>query len=163
MKFFLNIILSFLDIWLARILYQNGLAAWTAILFYESCLSIIISCIYIYEISSTTACTIGSFIFLIGLITTFIHEVFICRDSLAFILSHWLIFFWIILDIYVLKKVKLSLSFYSIIFIPLIYAVIVLFIVLRVILLYILCKRKILPSFHSGRIYTLIDPPPRAF
>jgi hypothetical protein len=141
---------SFLDVWLARIFYQNGLALWAAILFYESCLSIIISIIYIYELSSSTACTVGSCIFLIGLIV-------------AFILSHWLVFYWLLWDINYVSKNKLSISLYSVTLVPLIYYIILLFIVWRLMLLYLCYREKGLPTFHSGRIYSLLDTPTTAF
>jgi hypothetical protein len=154
---------SFLDVWLARIFYQNGLALWAAILFYESCLSIIISIIYIYELSSSTACTVGSCVFLIGLIVAFIHEIFQNKDSLAFILSHWLVFYWLLWDINYVSKNKLSISLYSVTLVPLIYYIILLFIVWRLMLLYLCYREKGLPTFHSGRIYSLLDTPTTAF
>jgi hypothetical protein len=154
---------SVLDVWLARILYQNGLALWAAILFYESCLSIIISLIYLYEISSSTACTIGSCIFLIGLIASYTQEILQHKDSMAFVLSHWFVFYWLLLDIHYISGNKLSISLYSVALVPLIYYIVLLFMFWRLMLLYLYFREKGLPTFRSGRVYSLIDPPPTAF
>jgi len=109
--------------------------------------------------SPSTACVIGGCIFLIGVIIVFIHENFGCNDSLAFILSHWLIFLWLIHDIHFISNNKLSKSICGITLVPLIYYLLFLFIICRLRGLYFFYKEKILPSFHSGRVYSLIVPP----
>jgi hypothetical protein len=109
--------------------------------------------------STSTACMIGSCIFLLGLFLAFIYENFECNDSLTFILSHWFIFFWLVNDIYFLSYNKSSKAICGKVFVPLIYYLIILFIICRLRLFYIFYKEKILPTFHSGRVYSLIRPP----
>ncbi|CAF1373633.1 unnamed protein product [Rotaria sordida] len=148
----------FLDVWLTRLLYQNGLAIWASILFYESCLSITIGLIYSNN-DYSTASNIGGFILLIGLIMIFFFENCGFNNSIAFILSHWFIFLWLLIDINFLSNNKLSESFCAIILLPTIEFLIFIYIVVRLLLLYLFFNWKILPTFHSGRVYSLVVPP----
>ncbi|CAF3683727.1 unnamed protein product [Rotaria sordida] len=88
--------LSFVDVWLTRLLYHNGLALWASVLFYESCLSIIIGLIYSDLVSPPTASIIGCFLLLFGFITLSILENVAFYNSLAFTLSPWLTFLWLL-------------------------------------------------------------------
>ncbi|CAF3655056.1 unnamed protein product [Rotaria sordida] len=119
----------FLDVWLTRLLYQNGLAIWASILFYESCLSITIGLIYSNN-DYSTASNIGGFILLIGLIMIFFFENCGFNNSIAFILSHWFIFLWLLIDINFLSNNKLSESFCAIILLPTIEFLIFIYIVM---------------------------------
>jgi len=113
--------------------------------------------------SSSTACIVGGGFFLLGLLSIIIFEGYGFNKSFAFILSHWLIFFWLINDICFLSNNNLSESFYGIILIPLSYILILFSIMHRLRLLYLFYKAKMLPTFHSGRVYSLIVPPTTAF
>jgi hypothetical protein len=50
--------------------------------------------------SPSTACIVGGGFFLTGLLWIIIFEGFGYDESFTFILSHWLIFFWLINDIF---------------------------------------------------------------
>ncbi|CAF2598279.1 unnamed protein product [Rotaria sp. Silwood2] len=148
----------FLDVWLARLLYQNGLAIWASILFYESCLSITIGLIYRNNDYSKSS-NIGGFLLLLGFIIVFFLENCGLKNSITFILSHWFIFLWLLIDINFLSNNKLSESFCSTILVPTIGCLIFVYIVLRLVLLYLFYNWKLLPTFHSGRVYSLVVPP----
>ena len=162
-KDLLLLLFSFIDAWLTRILYQNGLALWTAILFYESCLSIIISLIYTYGMSTGIASIFGSSIFLLGIFLTFIHEMFIHKDSLSPILSHWIIFLWLTYDINISQKKFRAISLFSGMLPSASFYIILNFVIFRLFIFYLLYRRKELSMFRSGRVYSLIPRPRRAF
>ncbi len=166
-RIFIEYDFSLLDVLVTRILYQNDIALWTAILFYETCLSIIIYLIYTHELSSVNACTIGNCIFSIGIIASYIEETLHHKDHPVFILSHWFVFFWLLLDIDYISRTRnrlsISISLYSITLVPLIYYIVLFFMFWRLILLYIYFREKGLPTLRSRRVYSLIDPPPTAF
>ncbi|CAF1340494.1 unnamed protein product [Adineta steineri] len=86
----------FVDVWLTRLLYHNGLALWASVLFYESCLSIVIGFIYSNYISPITASFIGCSVLLFGLLILSILENIIFYNSLAFTLSPWFAFIWLL-------------------------------------------------------------------
>ncbi|CAF2037953.1 unnamed protein product [Rotaria magnacalcarata] len=89
----------FADIWLTRLLYHNGLALWASVIFYESCLSIIIGLIYGDVMSSSTASIIGCLLLCCVFIVVSVLENFVFYNALAFTLSPWFVFLWILGDI----------------------------------------------------------------
>jgi hypothetical protein len=113
--------------------------------------------------SPSTACIVGGGFFLTGLLWIIIFEGFGYDESFTFILSHWLIFFWLINDIFFLSNNNLSKSFCGKTFVFLSYFLILFSLMHRFLLLYLFYKEKLLPTFHSGRVYSLIVPPTTAF
>lgn len=147
----------FADVWLTRLFYHNGLALWASVLFYESCLSIIIGLIYSDWISPTVACTIGCFILLIGLIGLSFLENILFYHSLAFTFSHWLTFPWLLGSI--VFRSNQSSSIFLILFVRLIFFVTILLICLRLCLFVYRYKNKTIPTFQTPRIHTSVLQP----
>jgi hypothetical protein len=151
--------LSFVDVWLTRLLYHNGLALWASILFYESCLSIIIGFIYSDLISPTTACIIGCFFLLFGLITLSILENVVFYNSLAFTISPWFTFLWLLGGV-VFRSYDTSVSSVFVIwFVRFIFCVTCILTCVRLCLFFWRYKNKVIPTFQPPKIYSLVTEP----
>jgi len=150
---------SFVDVWLTRLLYHNGLALWASILFYESCLSIVIGFIYSDLISSTNACIIGCFLLLFGFIGLSILENIVLDNSLAFTLSPWFTFLWLLGGIVFRSHNQLSSSIFVIWFVRFIFCVTVILTCVRLFLFFWRYKNKVIPTFQSPRIHSFIVEP----
>jgi hypothetical protein len=151
--------LSFVDVWLTRLFYHNGLALWASVLFYESCLSIIIGFIYSELISPTIACIIGCVLLLFGLISLSILENIIFYNSLAFTFSPWLTFIWLLGGITFRSHDPINSSIFLIWFVRLIFCVTVLLTCIRLCLFFWRYKNKLIPTFQSPRIHSFIVEP----
>lgn len=144
---------------MTRLFYHNGLAAWASVLFYESCLSIIIGLIYSQLVSSDTACLVGCSIYLCGILFLTIVENVIFPNSLAFTLSPWLIFLWLSTRIVFRDNYDQSASLIVHWFIRVLFGITFLLALLRLILFFWRYKEKSIPTFQSPRIYSLIHEP----
>jgi hypothetical protein len=151
--------LSFVDIWLTRLLYQNGLALWASILFYESCLSIVIGLIYSNLILPSTACIVGCCLLLFGLITLSILENLIFYNALAFTLTPWLTFLWLLGGIVFRPSNELSSSLFVIWFVRFIFCFTCILTCLRLSIFFWRYVNKVIPTFQSPRIYSLVVEP----
>ena len=72
-------------------------------------------------------------------------------------------FYWILWDIQYTVKQKFSLSLYNVTLIPVTYYVIVFFTAGRLMSFFIYSRERRSPRAHSGRVYSLIESPRRAF
>jgi hypothetical protein len=149
----------FVDVWLTRLFYHNGLALWASVLFYESCLSITIGFIYSELISPTIACIIGCVLLLFGLISLSILENIIFYNSLAFTFSPWLTFIWLLGGITFRSHDPINSSIFLIWFVRLIFCVTVLLTCIRLCLFFWRYKNKLIPTFQSPRIHSFIVEP----
>lgn len=149
---------SFVDVWLTRLFYHNGLALWASVLFYESCLSIIIGMIYSDWFSPTVACTIGCFLLLFGLIGLSLLENVLFYRSLAFTFSPWLTFLWLLGSI-AFRSSDPSSSLFLIWFVRWLFCLTVLFVCLRLCLFFWRYKNKMIPTFQSPRIHSFVLQP----
>lgn len=147
----------FADVWLTRLFYHNGLALWASVLFYESCLSIIIGLIYSDWISPPVANTIGCLILLIGLISLSFLENFLFYHSLAFTFSHWLTFPWLIGNI--LIHGNQSSSGFLMLIVRLIFVLSIVLFCLRLCLFFYRYMKKTIPTFQTPRIHTFVLQP----
>lgn len=150
---------SFVDVWLTRLFYHNGLALWASVLFYESCLSIIIGLIYSDWFSPTVACTIGCFLLLFGLIGLSLLENVLFYRSLAFTFSPWLTFLWLLGSIVIRSPDLSSSSLFLIWFVRLIFSLTVIFVCIRLCLFFWRYKNKTIPTFQSPRIHSFVLQP----
>jgi len=149
----------FADVWLTRLLYHNGLALWASVLFYESCLSIVIGFIYSDLISPTIACIIGCFFLLFGLIGLSLLANFVFYNSLAFTLSPWFTFLWLLGGIVFRSHDQLSSSIFVIWFVRFIFCVTVILTFVRLCLFFWRYKNKVIPTFQPPRIHSFIVEP----
>ncbi|CAF1248235.1 unnamed protein product [Adineta ricciae] len=145
----------FADVWLTRLLYHNGLALWASVLYYESCLSITIGFIYSDLVSALTASIIGSAILLFGLITLSILENVVFYNSMAFTLSPWLAFLWL-LGTTVFHQ-RNSMSTFS--FVRFLFCGACILTSIRLCVFFWRYKNKIIPTFQTPRIYSLVTEP----
>ncbi|UJR38432.1 hypothetical protein I4U23_031100 [Adineta vaga] len=149
----------FMDVWLTRLLYHNGLALWASVLFYESCLAITIGIIYSDFVSSSTASIIGGFLLLFGLLTLSILENIVFYNSMAFTLSPWLTFLWLLGTIVFYEQNSSSSFVFIIWFVRCLFCLTCILTCIRLCLFYWRYKNKNIPTFQSPRIYSLIVEP----
>lgn len=132
---------------------------WSAVLLFESCLSIAIGLIYSDLMSSSTASIIGCFILLCCFIMLSILENFVFYNALAFTLSPWFVFLWILAEIVFRAHKEISSTTFTIWFVRYIFSVACFLACLRLCLFFWRYKNKKIPTFQPPRIYSLIVEP----
>ena len=150
---------SFVDVWLTRLLYHNGLALWTSVLYYESCLAIVIGLIYSDLALPSNACIIGCCFLLFGLVTLSIVENMIFYNAMAFTLSPWLIFVWLLGDALLRCSNEEPNSSVVVWLVRFTFSLTCALAAIRLVLFIWRYKHKIIPTFQSPRIYSLVVEP----
>lgn len=140
-------------------MYHNGLALWASVLFYESCLSIIVGLIYADLISSSTASIIGCLLLLSGFIILAVLENFIFYNSLAFTLSPWFAFLWLLGGIVAQTHEITSTASFTIWLVRALFCVTCILSSIRLSLFFWRYKNKTIPTFQSPRIYSFVIEP----
>jgi len=149
---------SFADVWLTRLLYHNGLALWASVLYYETCLSIVIGFIYSESLSLMASSIVGCFLLLIGLVAYSIIENFIFYNSLAFTFSPWITFLWLLGGI-VFRSQQTTSSIFVIWFVRYLFCTTILLICVRLCLFIWRYSKRAIPTFQSPRIFSLLNEP----
>lgn len=150
---------SFSDVWLTRLLHHNGLAVWASVLFFETCLSVIIGLTRSDLVSATSACLIGCSIYLLGILILSIVENVIFPSALAFTLSPWFIFLWLLGGIVFGRPNDATAPILVFWFIRFLFALTCVLALIRWILFFWRYKEKSIPTFQPPRIYSLISEP----
>ncbi len=109
--------------------------------------------------SSTTAGIIGCFLLLFGFIGLSILENIVFYNSLAFTLSPWFTFLWLLGGIVFRSHNQLSSSIFVIWFVRFIFCATVILTCVRLCLFFWRYKNKVIPTFQSPRIYSFIIEP----
>jgi len=149
----------FADVWLTRLLYHNGLALWASVLFFETCLSVIVGLDRSESVSSSNACLIGCSIYLLGILTFSIVENLIFSNALAFTLSPWFVFLWLLSGTVFSREIDDKTSIIVFWFIRFLFGLTCALALIRWILFFWRYKEKSIPTFQSPRIYSLITEP----
>jgi hypothetical protein len=146
-------------VWLTRLLYHNGLALWASILFYESCLSVIIGLIYSDMFVVPTACLIGCLIFLAGLIFLSLLENLFFVNALAFTLSPWAMFMWLLGGLVIREYDDKSSTLPVVWFVRFVFCSACALTLIRLTLFLRRYKHKSIPTFQTPRIHSFVDEP----
>lgn len=105
--------------------------------------------------SLTTIYSIGLSILAFGLLRIFFYEIEQHRSKITFVVLQWLIFLWLLIDLFVQSN---EFNSFRIVLLG------SLCLVIARVIFYLICfydamKNKFLPNFHSGRVYSLIETP----
>lgn len=154
---------SFAEVWLSRLIYQNGAALWTFLAFYEYCLSMINALQYTETLSETSATTFGGIILSIFLFSFAIIESFFTDDYTSYTLMHWILYLAFAIS---LMCFDLTTSRYqplpSVPWLPHLVVYFIFCSSLHRLFVFIRAYRhRSIPRFDRTKVYTLLDRPRR--
>lgn len=103
--------------------------------------------------------SIGLSVLLFGLLRVFSYEIEKHRYAITFVLSQWLVFLWLLIDVFIYANIKSNIFniFSKLLFVVL--SLVIVRVIFYLICFYQAMKNKFLPNFHSGRVYSLIETP----
>ncbi len=110
-------------------------------------------------ISASIACVIGCVFLLSGLIALSILENVVFYNSLAFTISPWFTFLWLLGGVVFSPYDRLSPSIFVVWFVRFIFCVTCILTCVRLCLFFWRYKNKVIPTFQSPKIYSLAVEP----